>query len=392
MPTTLPPPPTEPEREAPSRHTHRPASGRTPRRRASLAMLLATSALFGSATTAGVLVATDAFDANGTSTTTVVQRSTSGSGALDAGGLYDSASPGVVDITVRGGSAEPAVSPFGGGAQPQATASGTGFVIDQEGHIVTASHVVADASTITVKLQDGTTREAELLGQDDATDVAVLKIDPAGLTLHPLGLGSSASLGVGDEIAAIGDPFGYERSISTGIVSGIDRTIEAPNGFTVAHAIQTDAAMNPGNSGGPVLDANGDVVGIADQIATGSGAQQSSGVGFAVPIDLVKSSLETLKAGGTVRHAYLGIGTGNGTTEVAGAPVGTVTPDGPADRAGLQAGDVITKLGGAQVQDSNDLVAAIAEHKPGDEVAVTVQRGGRTAELTVTLGTQPSSA
>ena len=136
-----------------------------------------------------------------------------------------------------------------------------------------------------------------MLGQDEATDVAVIKIDPSGLTLHPLTLGSSASVGVGDDVAAIGDPFGYARSISTGIVSGVDRTIKAPNGFTVAHAIQTDAAMNPGNSGGPVLNADGQVVGIADQIATDGSADQSSGVGFAVPIDLVKSALTHAQVG-----------------------------------------------------------------------------------------------
>ena len=136
-----------------------------------------------------------------------------------------------------------------------------------------------------------------MLGQDDATDVAVIKIDPSGLTLHPLTLGSSSSVGVGDDVAAIGDPFGYARSISTGIVSGVDRTIKAPNGFTVAHALQTDAAMNPGNSGGPVLNADGQVIGIADQIATDGSADQSSGVGFAVPIDLVKSALADAQVG-----------------------------------------------------------------------------------------------
>ena len=158
-----------------------------------------------------------------------------------------------------------------------------------------------------------------MLGQDDATDVAVIKIDPSGLTLHPLTLGSSSSVGVGDDVAAIGDPFGYARSISTGIVSGVDRTIKAPNGFTIAHALQTDAAMNPGNSGGPVLNADGQVIGIADQIATDGSADQSSGVGFAVPIDLVKSALTTLKSGGTVEHAYVGVATGDGDDERRGA-------------------------------------------------------------------------
>ena len=239
--------------------------------------------------------------------------------------------------------------------------------------------MVDGATSVTVKFEDGTTRKATVLGKDDATDIAVIKVDASGLTLHPLTLGSSASLDVGADVAAIGDPFGYARSISTGIVSGVDRTIKAPNGFTVAHAIQTDAAMNPGNSGGPVLDADGKVVGIADQIATSGNADQSSGVGFAVPIDLVKSALKTLEAGGQVKHAYLGVATGDSAT--AGAAISGVKNSGPAAQAGLRAGDVVTALDGTSVADSNDLVAAIAAHQPGDQVKLTVKRGSQTLHL-----------
>jgi putative serine protease PepD len=399
-PTTLDPPPLwsddrPPDQPPPPPPPTAPPEGRR-RRRPPLAVLLVTTALLGGGTGAGVVAATGAA---GGSRTTVIERTTSGttdtsaftsSGGLDAEALYASTSAGVVDITVKTTATQSsAPSPFGGGGgqQQEATATGTGFVVDSKGNIVTAAHVVDGATSVTVKLQDGTTRKATVLGKDDATDIAVIKIDPSGLTLHPLTLGSSSSVDVGAEVAAIGDPFGYARSLSTGIVSGVDRTIEAPNGFTVAHAIQTDAAMNPGNSGGPVLDADGKVIGIADQIATDGSADQSSGVGFAVPIDLVKSALVTLEAGGKVEHAYLGVSTGDATD---GAAVSAVTGGGPAAGAGLKAGDVITTFAGKSVADSTGLVSAIASHKPGEEVKVTVERGSGTQELTVTLGTQPT--
>ena len=193
---------------------------------------------------------------------------------------------------------------------------------------------------------------------------------------------------MGDELAAIGSPFGYASSLSTGIVSGLDRTIEAPNGFTVAHAIQTDAALNPGNSGGPILDADGRVIGVADQIATG-GTEQSAGVGFAVPIDLVADEIDQLATGKTVAHAYLGVSTGD-TAGTAGAAVGDVTQGGPAATAGLRAGDVVTAIDGKPIEGSADLVAAIAAKQPGDTIVLTVRRGSGTETITATLGTQPA--
>jgi putative serine protease PepD len=354
-----------------------PRRTRNPRRRAPILALLV-AAVLGGFTSTGVLAATGALNRdNGSGPTTALQSGTTGvssansSGALDASALYSSTAAGVVDIT-------------------QTTATGSGFVVDEDGHIVTAAHVVNGASSVTVNFQDGTSRKATVLGQDEATDVAVLKVDPSGLALRPLPLAGSASLNVGDQVAAIGDPFGYARSISTGIVSGLDRTIQAPNGFTVAHAIQTDAALNPGNSGGPVLDASGRVVGIVDQIATGSSSSsdQSSGVGFAVPIDLVASELGDLKAGREVSHPYLGVSTSTATS--AGALVGTVAASGPAADAGVRAGDVVTKFGGKTIGDGGDLVAAIAGQKPGDHVELTVRRGSSTKQLAVTLGTQPT--
>jgi putative serine protease PepD len=368
-----------------------PRPERRRRRRPPLALLLVICSLLGGGTTVGALAATGQLGGDSTTTTTVVagNASTDGSSAstaLDAQALYAATAAGVVDITSEG------VSSGTGPTATQGTATGTGFVIDTEGHIITAAHVVDGASKVTVKLADGTTRTATVLGQDDATDVAVLKIDASGLKLSPLKLGSSSSVDVGTAVAAVGDPFGYERSISTGIISGVDRTIQAPNGFTVAHALQTDAAINPGNSGGPILDASGAVIGIADQIATDGSADQSSGVGFAVPIDLVKSELTALEAGQSVQHAYLGVSTSDATSGTAGATVAQVASGGPAQTAGLQAGDVITKLGDTTISDQNDLVATIASHQPGDELSVTVKRGSETKQLTITLGTQPAQS
>ncbi|HEX6743200.1 MAG TPA: trypsin-like peptidase domain-containing protein [Solirubrobacteraceae bacterium] len=372
--------------------------GRGPNRRG-LALLLVVTALGGGVAGAGLLLLTGAGDSTTTTTTvteattaTAAQRSDA-SGGLDARTLYANANPGVVDITSRGiSSSGDSASPFGDPNQSGSTATGTGFVFDGKGHIVTAAHVVEGASSISVKFQDGTTRTAKVLGTDEATDVAVLSVDPSGLTLHPLALGSSASLSIGDQVAAIGDPFTYDRSLSTGVISGLDRTISAPNGFTVAHAIQTDAALNPGNSGGPVLDASGRVIGIVDQIATNGSSQTSSGVGFAVPIDLVRSELSKLEAGRTVRHAYLGVSTSDLGTGTAGALIQSVASSGPAAGAGLRSGDVVTRIGSATIKGTNDLVAAVAAHAPGDRVQVTVKRGSNTQTVTVTLGTQPTQA
>jgi putative serine protease PepD len=390
-----PPPPSPPDdREPPAGPPPRPGA-HGPRRRA-IALLVVLTAILGGGAGAGLVLATGAGD--GTTTTTVTQaasatrETSSTAGALNASTLYANTAAGVVDITSRGiASSSGGGSPFGGPSQ-SSTATGTGFVVDGKGHIVTAAHVVQGASSISVKFQDGTTRTAKLLGTDEATDVAVLSVDPSGLTLHPLSLGSSAALGIGDQVAAIGDPFTYERSLSTGIVSGLDRTISAPNGFTVAHAIQTDAALNPGNSGGPVLDASGQVVGIVDQIATNGSSDTSSGVGFAVPIDLVKSELGQLEAGKTVHHAYLGVATSTADSATPGALVQSVTSGGPAADAGLRSGDVVTSIGTSAIHGTNDLVAAIAAHEPGDRVELTVRRGSQTVELTATLGTQPTQA
>ena len=230
-----------------------------------------------------VVVALLTTGASGTRTTVVTTPARGGSG-FDPAALYAAANPGVVDITSH--TTTTSTDPFGVTGKTPATDTGTGMVLDRQGRILTADHVVAGGHAITVTFQGGATRPATVLAGDTATDVAVLKVDPSGLKLHPLALGTLSGHRVGDPLAVIGDPFDVQRSLSTGVISGLDRTIQAPDGFSIPRALQTDAAMNPGNSGGPVLDASGRVVGIADQIDTGtSGVDSSSGVGFAVPSD-----------------------------------------------------------------------------------------------------------
>jgi putative serine protease PepD len=333
----------------------------------------------------------------GGSTTAVVAQSPhapanlTAADALNPGALYRGAAAGVVAIEATGvgsGSNGLPYTPTG-----QSIDTGTGMVINTQGDILTASHVVAGASKITVKFLNGTVRTATVLGTDASNDASVLHVSPAGLALHPLALGSTASVVVGDPLAVIGNPFGYNRSLSTGVVSGRDRTIQAPNGSLIAQALQTDAAVNPGNSGGPLFDAQGQVVGIADQIATGSsGVDQGSGVGFAVPIDPVKAELSQLEAGRTVLHPYLGVGLQEASINRQGAQVTSVASGSPAAAAGLKAGELITALNGTAVIGPSQLVADLAALKPGAKVTLTVKRGSATAKLTATLSGQASRA
>jgi S1-C subfamily serine protease len=205
-----------------------------------------------------------------------------------------------------------------------------------------------------------------------------------------LPLGSSQALSVGDRLAVVGDPFQYDRSLSTGLVSALNRTIQAPDGFLVANAIQTDATINPGNSGGPVLDAKGAVVGIVDQIATGSSTVDSStGVGFAVPIDAVKAELAQLERGGKVAHSYLGAIPAQ-AANLQGALVQSIAAGSPAAAAGLHAGDVVTSINGTAVPGPNRFVAALDALRPGDKITLTVQRGSARLTLSATLGSQPT--
>jgi putative serine protease PepD len=341
-----------------------------------------------------------------------------GAGSADEA-LYAATSPGVVEIksTISASSSgaaetEAQESPFGesGGApggteegfgtegggeeaeSAESMATGSGFEVDEEGDVVTAAHVVDEASSVEVIFQDGTTRKAEVLGIDEASDLAVIKFNPEGIQLHPLEVGDSSALKVGAAVAAIGAPFEYAWSFSTGIVSGLDRTIEAPNGFSVSHAIQTDAAVNPGNSGGPLLNDEGEVIGVVDQIATDGSADQSSGVGFAVPSSLVAAELQQLEAGEKVEHAFLGVATATPTEGTEGAEVAEVESGSPAAEGGLKQGDVITELDGERVDSTEALVAAIGARKPGDTVTLKIERGSSSISAKVTLGTQPAES
>lgn len=364
-----------------------PPTSRPPRR--SSGLLAGIIACIGVVVLTVALIVSGAF---GTRTTTVIGSPPAGSSGFNAAALYAKANPGVVDITANTVTAASA-TPFGlPGGTTQSTATGTGMVLDMQGHILTADHVVAGAKSVTVRLAGGANRKATVVGGDSATDVAVLKIDPSGLTLKPLTLGSLTNHRVGDPVAVIGDPFDVQRSLSTGVISGLDRTISGLNGYSIPHALQTDAAMNPGNSGGPVFDASGRVIGIADQIATGgSGADSSTGVGFAVPIEIAKAELTQLEAGTVPAHADLGIAAGaNSTNGASGAPVGQVTAGGPAAQAGVKAGDVITALGATKIDSVDSLVAATATLQPGDHTTVTVLRHGQSHTLKITLGKQPT--
>lgn len=374
---------------------------------------LVAAAVIGGGVVAGTLVATGSVSTSHAATSVVEAvpavaspLSRAAPSSMSTSAIYARAAPGVVDVTARSagqssggvgsGFGFPFGAPFGGGGQ-QTVASGSGFVVDGRGHIVTAAHVVDGARSITVRFAGGASRAAKLVGEDRSTDVAVLAVDPSGLALHPLALGTSRPLAVGDPVVAIGDPFGYDRSLSAGVVSGLGRSIQAPNGFSIPDAVQTDAALNPGNSGAPLVDAQGQVVGVADQIVTDqqgpeadSGSSTSSGVGFAVPIDVAASAVSGLEHGGHVQHAYLGVAAASGNA--AGAVVEQVQPASPAAAAGLRPGDVIVGVDGKPVTGPNGLVDVVVSDRPGDKITLGVRRGSARLTLTATLATQPSGA
>ena len=267
-------------------------------------------------------------------------------------------------------------------------------MLDRQGRIVTNAHVVAGARDVQVQFgEDGPSVDADLVGSDPSSDLAVLRVDPADVEggLRPLRLANSDAVRVGDLAVAIGNPFGLPGTATAGIVSALGRQIDAPNGFSIPGAIQTDAAINPGNSGGPLLDRHGDVIGVTSQIETGGAGSGNVGVGFAVPANTVRTVVPDLEDDGRVRRAYLGVSTSESPTG-SGALVREVVPGGPADDAGLQAGDVITRVGGTDIRRPEDISAAIADREPGDDIRIEYRRGGDDRAADVDLGLRPEQA
>jgi S1-C subfamily serine protease len=308
-------------------------------------------------------------------------------------------------------------SPFG---EPESegggTATGSGFVIDSEGRVLTNNHVVEGADQIQVKLgASDATYDAKVVGTDPASDLALLEVDAPADQLHPLTLGHSSEMEVGDPVVAIGNPFGLDRTVTSGIVSALQRQIQAPNGFSISNVIQTDAAINPGNSGGPLINAEGEVIGINSQIETGGGSSGNVGIGFAIPIDIARAEIHQLVTNGEVEHAFLGISGGTITPDLAkainlpvseGVIVQSVVKGGPADKAGVEGGDtsatiegaevslggdIITEANGKKVSGMDEIVNLVNAAKPGDTLELTILRGGTTKTATVTLGDRPNS-
>jgi S1-C subfamily serine protease len=382
------------------------------------------SALLGGAVVVAVVAAFGGLGEGSTTVTTVQSLPAAPTNAstrtvgLTPHEIYVRDAPGVAFVTST--IVQKSESPFnlfGGEAQRQGQATGSGIVIDSNGTILTNYHVVENAIKVTVSFEKGKTVEATVVGKDPSNDLAILRIHPDGVTLHPLTLGNSASAQVGDPVYAIGNPFDLQRTLTTGVISALQREITAPNGFTINNVLQTDAPINPGNSGGPLLDALGRVIGINSQIETGGSGGGSVGIGFAVPINTAKAEIAQLEKGGTLRGAYLGLTslTVDGSLSAlnlpvkSGALVQSVQKGTPAEKAGIHGGtittengqvavggDIIVGVNGKPVNSSEELSNAIGAKKPGDVVRIELKRangqGGYDSKtISVVLGTRPES-
>jgi S1-C subfamily serine protease len=335
--------------------------------------------------------------------------------------IYVRDAPGVVFVTST--IVQKTESPFnlfgGGETQRQGQATGSGIVIDSNGTILTNYHVVENAIKVTVSVEKGQTVNAQVVGKDPSNDLAILRVPTDGLTLHPLTLGDSSGVQVGDPVLAIGNPFDLERTLTTGVISALQRQITAPNGFTIDNVLQTDAPINPGNSGGPLLNAAGQVIGINSQIETGGSGDGSVGIGFSIPINTAKSEIAELEKGGTVRGAYLGLTslTIDGSLSAlnlpvkSGALVQSVQKGTAAEKAGIRGGtvsasvengqvavggDIIVSIDGKAVASSEELANDIEAKQPGETISVGLMRrnghgGYEHKTVSVTLGTRPNS-
>jgi S1-C subfamily serine protease len=343
------------------------------------------------------------------------------SASLSINDIYRRSAPGVVQVTSTSVVTVPA-DPFFGGQffpeQQQQQSLGSGFVVDKAGHVVTNYHVVQGARQIRVSFSNGASMKAAVVGTDPSSDLAVLKIDASSRALTPLPLGDSDLAKVGDPVVAIGNPFGLDRTVTAGIVSAIQRAITAPNGYTIDHVIQTDAAINHGNSGGPLLNGRGDVIGVNSQIETGDNSSSSGnvGVGFAIPSNTVKAVIAQLIRQGHIDRAFIGIGAVPITRDLArvfrlpvarGLLVQSVQPGSGASKAGLRpgttqvvlagesynlGGDIVVTADGKPLAGLNTLRDLVAAKKPGDTIALVVYRNGKKTTLLVKLGRQPGSA
>jgi putative serine protease PepD len=316
----------------------------------------------------------------GTTTTVIRQvnvpaaQSTSNTtGSLSVADIYRRAHESVVELTVTEGAQ---ADPFGGSQTQQA--QGSGFIYDTQGNIITDEHVVAGATKISVKFSNGASYQADVVGADASTDLAVIKVKGAPSSLLvPVTLGDSSKLSVGDGVVAIGAPFGLEETVTSGIVSALHRQMTSPNNFAIDDSIQTDAAINHGNSGGPLLNLQGEVIGVTAQIKSDSGG--NDGIGFAVPSNTVKSVATQILDNGGVKHAYLGVSLSESTI------ITEVKPNTPAANAGLRAGDSITSLNGKKVANATEIRGLLARHQPGDTVTLGYTRNGKSHTASVKL-------
>ena len=337
------------------------------------------------------------------------------SGQLTPGEIYKRDAPGVVYITAT--VVQQTYSPFDlFPSTTRGTDTGSGFVINRDGVILTNAHVISGAVKITVAFADNQTGTAKVIGKDPDDDLALLKVNPDGLSLDPLVLGNSDTVQVGDPTAAIGNPFGLPRSLTTGVVSALQREIQAPNNFEIDNVIQTDAPINPGNSGGPLINAQGQVIGINSQIETGSSGDGSVGIGFAIPINTALAVIPQIEKTGKVVQGFLGLTTITVDPALAslhlgtgyGALIQTVQSPSPAARAGLRAGsllvtlpdgitqvykggDIIVALDGRSISSASALEDAILADRPGQVVALGIVRGSKRLTVNVKLGKRPNA-